>query len=114
VVSGDSMILHGGHDGNRHLQDTHVFDFTSYTWSPLVTEGPIPSPRDSHVSVIYGKSMFLYGGSTGRRVDKLIYALHCAPIFVCYAHTIVLPSSSVVIYCHNCCFCIIMFVQRHG
>jgi hypothetical protein len=60
------MILHGGHDGNRHLQDTHVFDFITLTWSALVTEGPIPSPRDSHVSVIHGKSMFLYGGSTGR------------------------------------------------
>ena len=60
------MIMHGGHDGNRHLQDTHVFDFTTLTWSTLVTEGPTPSPRDSHVSVIYDKSMYLYGGSTGR------------------------------------------------
>ena len=60
------MIMHGGHDGNRHLQDTHVFDFTTLTWSTLVTEGPTPSPRDSHVSVIFDKSMYLYGGSTGR------------------------------------------------
>jgi hypothetical protein len=59
------MILHGGHDGTRHLQDTHIFDFPTSSWSTLVTEGPIPSPRDSHVAVIYGKSMFLYGGSTG-------------------------------------------------
>lgn len=59
------MILHGGHDGNRHLQDTHIFDFTMSSWSTLVTEGPIPSPRDSHVAVIFNKSMFLYGGSTG-------------------------------------------------
>ena len=66
VVNEDSMILHGGHDGNRHLQDTHVFDFVTLAWSTLVTEGPIPSPRDSHVSVMHGNSMFLYGGSTGK------------------------------------------------
>ncbi len=66
VVSGDNMILHGGHDGNRHLQDTHIFDFRTQTWRVLLTEGEVPSPRDSHVSVIFGKSMFLYGGSTGK------------------------------------------------
>ena len=60
------MILHGGHDGNRHLQDTHIFYFTTLTWSALVTEGIAPSPRDSHVSVIFGRSMYLYGGSTGK------------------------------------------------
>jgi len=66
VVAADSqMILHGGHDGNKHLQDTHVFDFASSSWSLLRTEGPTPSPRDSHVAVMFGKSMFLYGGSTG-------------------------------------------------
>jgi len=62
------MILHGGHDGSRHLQDTHVFDFHTLTWTALITDGPIPSPRDSHVSVIHGNSMFLYGGSTGSAV----------------------------------------------
>ena len=77
------MILHGGHgfvlflfiiinlllyfvDGNRHLQDTWLFDFTTRIWTNLITEGFVPSPRDSHIAVIHGKSMFLYGGSTGR------------------------------------------------
>lgn len=120
------MILHGGHDGTRHLQDTHIFDFATQTWAALATEGtvtlhqpfstssqtfaylsmishaftwimtilvsygntayslwpstcrvltqlhslcysagPSPSPRDSHVAVVHGRSMYLYGGSTG-------------------------------------------------
>lgn len=63
--SSDTMILHGGHDGTRHLQDTHLFDFVAETWFLLATEGPAPQPRDSHVSVIHGRSMYLYGGSTG-------------------------------------------------
>ena len=39
----------------RHLSDTHVFDFSTSTWSMLITEGPVPSPRDSHVAVIFGR-----------------------------------------------------------
>ena len=74
VISGDAMILHGGHDGNRHMQDTHVFDFITMSWSTLLTEGPIPSPRDSHVAVVHDKSMFLYGGSTGRYQAYFIIA----------------------------------------
>ena len=46
------MILYGGHDGTRHLSDTHIFDFDTSTWSSLVCEGTQqPIPRDSHVSV---------------------------------------------------------------
>eukprot|EP01031_Cornospumella_fuschlensis_P037260 gene37260-45234_t len=74
IVHGDSMILHGGHDGNRHLQDTHIFDFITSTWSALLTEGLPPSPRDSHVCVLYNNSMFLYGGSTGTAMGDF-YAL---------------------------------------
>jgi hypothetical protein len=65
VVRGDNMVLHGGHDGNRHLNDTYIFNFTSQTWSSVLTEGIPPSPRDSHVAVAHQDSMYVFGGSTG-------------------------------------------------
>ena len=65
MVKSDKMILHGGHDGNRHMNDTFVFDFTTQTWTCLFTEGMPPSPRDSHVAVVLNDSMFVFGGSTG-------------------------------------------------
>jgi hypothetical protein len=65
VVFGDQLIMHGGHDGTRHLQDTHVFHFPSQTWSALIVDGPSPAPRDSHVAVVFNDIMLLYGGSTG-------------------------------------------------
>jgi hypothetical protein len=65
------MILYGGHDGTRHLSDTHIFDFDSRTWSQLVTEGTPPIPRDSHVSVIYANSMYVFGGSSGSAMNDL-------------------------------------------
>lgn len=62
------MILHGGHDGNRHLQDTYIYDFDLNHWGALLTEGPVPSPRDSHIAIVYKNSMYIYGGSTGNAI----------------------------------------------
>ena len=38
--------------GNRHLNETHVFDFLLQCWSPLLCVGVPPSPRDSHVGIV--------------------------------------------------------------
>jgi hypothetical protein len=68
VVCNNLMIIHGGHDGNLHLQDTNIFDLNSFSWSKLNTEGLIPIPCDSHVAICCEKTMFIYGGSTGSAV----------------------------------------------
>ena len=65
------MILFGGHDGTRHLSDTHIFDFDARTWSAVVAEGVPPIPRDSHISVVHRASMYVFGGSTGSAVNDL-------------------------------------------
>jgi hypothetical protein len=52
------LVLFGGHDGTRHLSDTHIFDIETRTWSSLLVEGTPPIPRDSHVSVVHGDSMY--------------------------------------------------------
>lgn len=39
------------------------------SWSSLVTEGPAPIPRDSHVAVIHSNSMYIFGGSTGSAMN---------------------------------------------
>ncbi len=58
----DMMILFGGHDGTRHLADVHLFDFVNQAWSLLAATGVPPMPRDSHVSVTYRDSMYVFGG----------------------------------------------------
>ncbi|CAN0529886.1 unnamed protein product [Laminaria digitata] len=35
----------------------------------LNTDGTPPIPRDSHVSVIHGQSMYVFGGSTGSAMN---------------------------------------------
>lgn len=74
VVHQYSMYLFGGHDGTRHLNDVHTFDFDQRVWSTLQTEGPAPIPRDSHVAVVHGKSMYVFGGSTGSAMNGELLA----------------------------------------
>ena len=63
------MYVFGGHDGTRHLNDVHVFDFNLSVWSVLSCEGIAPTARDSHVAVIHGTSMYVFGGSTGTSMN---------------------------------------------
>lgn len=67
----DSLLLFGGHDGTRHLNDTHVYDFRSKAWSALGTSGPSPIPRDSHISVVHHDTLYVFGGSTGSAMNDL-------------------------------------------
>ena len=70
VVHKNYIILYGGHDGTRHLSDTHIFDKENRVWSPLVTEGSI-IPRDSHIAVAHSNSMYIFGGSSGSAMNDL-------------------------------------------
>lgn len=70
VVSNSQMILFGGHDGTRHLNDIHVLDLDSLQWSAPAVENP-PIPRDSHVSCIYNGSVYVFGGSSGSAMNDL-------------------------------------------
>ena len=51
------------------MNDVHVFDFSARAWSAMQADGPAPIPRDSHVAVAHGGSMFVFGGSTGSAMN---------------------------------------------
>ena len=65
TVLGDKMLVFGGHEGSRKLNDFYCWDFKVCTWTEVDCMGSPPSPRDSHVAVAYHNSLFIFGGSTG-------------------------------------------------
>ncbi|KAF4710487.1 hypothetical protein FOZ63_014551, partial [Perkinsus olseni] len=75
VVHKDSMLVFGGHDGSKHLNDFYMFDFITSTWAlvepSLSSKVPPPTPRDSHIAAVYGDSMYVFGGSTGTARNDL-------------------------------------------
>ena len=46
------MLIFGGHDGTRHLNDTYCYHFGTMRWELIVPYGVAPSPRDSYVAVV--------------------------------------------------------------
>lgn len=60
-ISGAKLIIYGGMAGCR-LDDLHVLDISSMTWSSPKLYGPPPSPRSLHSASLIGSKMFIFGG----------------------------------------------------
>ncbi|OQS00997.1 hypothetical protein ACHHYP_02026 [Achlya hypogyna] len=59
------LIIFGGWDGRDTLDDLYEYAFETGVWSIVKTTGKSPPHRYRHTAVIYGDSMFVFGG-----VDK--------------------------------------------
>jgi len=63
---GNSFYVHGGFDGTSRVSDFWGFDFSSMQWREVeILGGRPPSPRHSHAAVVYGQSLFIFGGYDG-------------------------------------------------
>lgn len=74
ITFGNKMIVFGGYDGKRKLNDIYVFDFVTQMWSrPANAEHNAPSRRCKHSAVLYKKRMYITGGFQYKEGDN--YAL---------------------------------------
>lgn len=67
-VHGNGFYIFGGFDGLTRVNDMHCFDLEQHCWVPVgagAGGGHVPSPRHSHSAVVYGDSMFVFGGYDG-------------------------------------------------
>lgn len=63
VVDGNYMIVFGGYDGKKKLNDTFLFDFARRQWlRPVRTDQNAPSRRCKHSAVVYMHRMYVVGG----------------------------------------------------
>lgn len=61
----DSLVLFGGFDGKKWLNDLHFFCISSLVWSQPRVLGAAPSPRQHHSSCIVRAKMYVFGGYNG-------------------------------------------------
>ncbi|MCD9639516.1 Multidrug resistance protein 1 [Datura stramonium] len=60
------LYVFGGYgDDDRHTNKVHVFDTVNRMWSEPLTNGALPSPRDSHSCTTIGNKLFVFGGTNG-------------------------------------------------
>lgn len=63
IVEGSRMIVFGGYDGKKKLNDTYVFNFATLQWyRPSAADCNAPSRRCKHSAVLYKRKMYVVGG----------------------------------------------------
>lgn len=68
AVLNGSLYVFGGYNGQARVNDFHAFSFADRRWSPVLASansGRPPSPRDRHISVVFGSSFYVFGGFDG-------------------------------------------------
>ncbi|KAI3470525.1 hypothetical protein Pfo_027188 [Paulownia fortunei] len=64
TLFGSKLIMFGGEDGNRRLlNDVHVLDLETMTWSAVETTQTPPPPRFDHIAALHAERyLFIFGG----------------------------------------------------
>jgi hypothetical protein len=62
VVYDNKLVLWGGFDGQRWLNDMHVYDFATTSWRVVQQFGHAVSPRSCPAWVSDGKFLYIQGG----------------------------------------------------
>jgi len=63
ITFGNKLLVYGGFNGNRHLQDYHVFETNTVQWNTNEPCGQKPSPREKNSLVLFkNEALVLFGG----------------------------------------------------
>eukprot|EP00003_Mantamonas_plastica_P022038 TRINITY_DN367_c0_g1_i4.p1 TRINITY_DN367_c0_g1~~TRINITY_DN367_c0_g1_i4.p1 ORF type:complete len:1091 (+),score=281.67 TRINITY_DN367_c0_g1_i4:541-3813(+) len=61
----NKMYIYGGANESERLEDLHILDLNTFSWSSPSTTGEHPKRLSIHTACVYENSMYLYGGSDG-------------------------------------------------
>jgi N-acetylneuraminic acid mutarotase len=69
------ILIFGGHDSKHMLNDLHLFDIETLSWSQPVISGNICSARAGHTATLVNNKLIVFGGGDGSRVLNDLYIL---------------------------------------
>lgn len=77
VLADTYMIVFGGcYMETKCFNDLFFLDLRTQNWIEMKTKGTIPSPRQGHSAVLYGSTMWIYGGSSSEGYLNDLYSLN--------------------------------------
>ncbi|KAH0877775.1 hypothetical protein HID58_065169 [Brassica napus] len=59
---GDNLLVFGGTDGTKPLNDLYILDTSSHSWKCQSVRGEGPEAREGHSATLVGKRLFVFGG----------------------------------------------------
>ncbi|KAI8886897.1 galactose oxidase [Backusella circina FSU 941] len=71
----DKIIVLGGGDGARALDDVHMLDINTLKWEKLETSGAPPPARGYHTSNLVKDKLVVFGGSDGHDCFEDVHVL---------------------------------------
>ena len=74
-AQGRKLVLWGGFDGNRWLQDTWEYVFATSTWTEIQAKGPTPSARSCPAWAKDGNVIYIQGGYDGMERKSDFFAM---------------------------------------
>jgi len=75
TLVGSKLLLFGGGDGAKILNDTWLLDPVNFTWTRPMISGTPPSGRCAHTATLLGGKLIIFGGGDGSRRFKDLYIL---------------------------------------
>jgi hypothetical protein len=84
---GDKLLLFGGHSGNKHLRDLHIFDTNLLQWSQPEVRGSIPPGLRGHTANLIGNTIYLFGAwRVSTPESHVLRSPQCKLCVVCRRH----------------------------
>lgn len=101
VVHQGKLVLFGGFDGSRWLNDMFVFDFSTRTWSEIEARGALPSVRSCPAWAKDDTHVYIHGGYDG--VERKADFFACDLETYTWTEMPCLGSPPSPRYFHSCC-----------
>ncbi|TYJ11787.1 hypothetical protein E1A91_A11G300500v1 [Gossypium mustelinum] len=76
VLVGTKMMVFGGTNGSKKVNDLHVLDLVSKEWIRAECQGVVPSPRESHTATLIGEDKIVIFGGSGEGGASYLNDLH--------------------------------------
>lgn len=71
------LLFFGGGDNDGFMNDLHLLEIDTLTWSPVFTAGSSPSPRSRHSATLVKSTLWVIGGlGEGQNVFNDVYTLN--------------------------------------
>ncbi len=76
IIADTFLVIFGGSDLNGNFyNDVFYFDLTKNTWMRINSIGSIPKPRADHSAILYGTTMWIFGGASREGYLNDLYSL---------------------------------------
>ena len=103
VVHDNKLVLFGGFDGSRWLNDMFVFDFGTKSWIEIHAKGVLPSVRSCPAWAKDDTHVYIQGGYDG--VERKDDFFACDLTTYTWTQMPCLGDTPSPRYFHSCCLC---------